>query len=100
MLLPVACLPNGNSLVACWIQKRVIEVNPVGEIVWELTTQDVPELNLTWITSLQTLHNGNFVIGNFLRGQEGKDAHAFEIIEQRKSFGISRTTTWSKPPPW
>ena len=65
-------LPNGNTLVACGTQKRVIEVTPVGKIVWELTARDVPELNLTWITSLQVLHDGNFVIGNFLRGRGGQ----------------------------
>jgi len=77
-------LPHGNTLVACGTQKRVIEVTPAGKIVWELTAQDVPELNLTWITSLQVLHDGNFVIGNFLRGQEGKGAHAFEINRAKK----------------
>ena len=30
------------------------------------------------------LHDGNFVIGNFLRGQEGKGAHAFEINRDKK----------------
>ncbi len=77
-------LPNGNTLVACGTQKRVIEVTPEGKTVWELTAQDVPELNLTWITSLQLLRNGNFVVGNFLRGQEGKGAHAFEINRAKK----------------
>ncbi len=77
-------LPNGNTLVAGGTQKRVIEVTPAGKVVWELTSQDVPELNLTWITSLQTLNNGNFVIGNFLRGQEGNGAHAFEITREKK----------------
>jgi len=77
-------LPNGNTLVACGTQKRVIEVTPAGKIVWELTALDVPDLNLTWITSLQVLHDGNFVIGNFLRGQEGKGAHAFEINRAKK----------------
>jgi hypothetical protein len=44
----------------------------------------VPGLNLNWITSLQVLRNGNFVIGNFLRGQEGKGAHTFEISRDKK----------------
>ena len=77
-------LKNGNTLVACGTQKRVIEVTPQGQIVWELSASDVPDLNLTWITSLQVLHDGNFVIGNFLRGQEGKGAHAFEITREKK----------------
>lgn len=76
-------LPSGNTLIACGTQRRVIEVALGGKVVWELTSQDVPELNLTWITSLQ-VGNGNFVIGNFLRGQEGKGAHAFEITREKK----------------
>lgn len=77
-------LPGGNTLIACGTQKRVIEVSPAGKIVWELTDKDVPEVNLTWVTSLQVLKNGNFLIGNFLHGQEGKGAHAFEVTREKK----------------
>ncbi len=72
-------LDNGNTLIGCGTQKRVIEVTPEKKTVWELTAADAPDLNLNWITSLQVLKNGNFVIANFLRGQEGRGAHAFEI---------------------
>jgi hypothetical protein len=41
-------------------------------------------LNLTWVSSLQVLKNGNYVVGNFLRGQEGKGAHAFEVTRDKK----------------
>ena len=41
-------------------------------------------MNLTWVTSLQVLKNGNYVVGNFLRGQEGKGAHAFEVTRDKK----------------
>jgi hypothetical protein len=77
-------LGDGNTLVACGTQKRVVEVSPAGKVVWELTAQDVPDLHLTWITSLQVLKNGHYLIGNFLRGQEGKGAHAFEITRDKK----------------
>jgi outer membrane protein assembly factor BamB len=77
-------LDNGNTLIACGTQKRVIEVTPAGEIVWEFGPKDAPELNLTWISSLQVLKNGHYVIGNFLRGQEGKGAHAFEVTRDKK----------------
>ena len=72
-------LPDGNTLIGCGTDKRVVEVTPDKKIVWELTAADSPELNLTWITSLQVLKNGNFVVANFLRGQEGKGVHAFEV---------------------
>jgi len=77
-------LKSGNTLIGCGSDKRVIEVTPDKKIVWELTAADVPELNLTWITSLQVLRNGNYVICNFLRGQEGKGVHAFEITREKK----------------
>ena len=77
-------LPSGNTLIGCGTDKRIIEVTPEKKIVWELTAADVPELNLSWITSLQVLKNGNLVIANFLRGQEGKGSHAFEVTHDEK----------------
>jgi hypothetical protein len=77
-------LKNGNTLIACGTQKRVIEVNRDKKIVWEFGAADAPELNLTWITSLQPLKNGNLVVGNFLRGQEGKGVHAFEVTRDKR----------------
>jgi hypothetical protein len=77
-------LDNGNTLISCGTQKRVIEVTPGGKIVWEFGPKDAPELNLTWISSLQVLKNGHFVVGNFLRGQEGKGVHAFEVTRHKK----------------
>jgi hypothetical protein len=77
-------LANGNTLISCGTQKRIIEVTPKGEIVWEFGAADAPELNLTWITNLQVLKNGNYLAGNFLRGQEGKGAHAFEVTREKR----------------
>jgi hypothetical protein len=59
-------------------------VTPAGKVVWEFAATDAPELNLTWVSSLQVLRNGNYVVGNFLRGQEGKGAHAFEVTRDKK----------------
>ena len=77
-------LPDGNTLISCGTQKRVLEVTPKGEIAWEFTAADAPDLNLTWISSIQRLKNGNLLVGNFLRGQEGKGAHAFEVTRDKK----------------
>lgn len=77
-------LPNGNTLIAGATQKRLIEVTPAKEIVWEFKASDAPELNLTWVSSLQILKNGNYLVGNFLRGQEGKGAHAFEVTRDKR----------------
>jgi outer membrane protein assembly factor BamB len=77
-------LPNGNTLISCGTQKRVIEVTPAKEIVWEFGAKDAPELNITWVSSVQRLKNGNLLVGNFLRGQEGKGAHAFEVTHDKE----------------
>jgi len=77
-------LANGNTLIAGATQKRVLEVTPKGETAWEFTAKDAPELNLTWVSSLQVLKNGNYVACNFLRGQEGKGVHAFEVTKDKK----------------
>lgn len=76
-------LDNGNTLIGCGTQKRIIEVTPDKQVVWEFKADDAPELNLTWITSLQVMPNGNYVIANFLRGSEGKGAHAFEVTKEK-----------------
>jgi outer membrane protein assembly factor BamB len=77
-------LENGNTLIAGATQKRLIEVTPEHKIVWEFTADDAPELNLTWVSSIQILKNGNYLVGNFLRGHEGKGAHAFEVTRDKK----------------
>ena len=77
-------LTNGNTLISCGTQKRVIEVTPDKKIAWEFGAQDSPDLHLTWISSIQQLKNGNLLVGNFLRGQEGQGAHAFEVTRDKK----------------
>lgn len=77
-------LANGNTLISCGTQKRVIEVTPDKKIAWEFGPGDAPELNITWVSSIQVLQNGNIVVGNFLRNQEGKGAHAFEVTRDKK----------------
>lgn len=77
-------LKNGNTLISCGTQKRVIEVTRDKKIVWEFKASDAPELNITWVSSIQQLRNGNILVGNFLRGQEGKGAHAFEVTRDKK----------------
>lgn len=77
-------LSNGNTLICCGTQKRLIEVTPDKQIVWEFKAEDAPEINLTWVSSVQQLKNGNLLVGNFIRGQEGRGAHAFEVTREKK----------------
>jgi outer membrane protein assembly factor BamB len=57
-------LANGNTLIATGNGHSVLEVNPAKEIVWALHQQDLPGITLAWVTTLEVLPNGHYVIGN------------------------------------
>ncbi len=57
-------LKNGNTLIATGNGHSVIEVTPKREIVWHLKQNDLPGITLAWVTTLEILPNGNYVIGN------------------------------------
>ena len=42
----------------------MIEVSPEKEIVWQLHQDDLPGIQFAWVTTLEVLPNGNYVIGN------------------------------------
>lgn len=76
-------LRNGNTLIATGDGNSIIEVNPDKEVVWELVKK-VPgtDITLGWMTMLQELSNGNFLIGNCHAG-EG-NPQIFEITRDKK----------------
>ena len=77
-------LPSGNTLIGGGESKRVIEVTSAGEVAWELAPGDVPELGLSWITSVQPLKNGNVLVCNWLGAEGGTGVHAFEVTRQKQ----------------
>lgn len=83
-------LDNGNTLIACGTQARLLEVNSAGKIVWEFSARDAPGLNFTNACSLQQLKDGRILVTNFLRGNSGRGAHAFLFSTDRKI-----TWTWN-----
>jgi hypothetical protein len=42
----------------------VIEVTPLKQIVWKIQQRDLPNITLAWVTTLEVLPNGHYVIGN------------------------------------
>ncbi|MDE0961281.1 MAG: PQQ-binding-like beta-propeller repeat protein [Planctomycetota bacterium] len=57
-------LENGNTLIATGNGHSVIEVTTDHQIVWRLDQYDLPEICLSWVTTLEVLPNGHYVIGN------------------------------------
>jgi microsomal dipeptidase-like Zn-dependent dipeptidase len=57
-------LANGNTLIATGNGHSVLEVTPEMEVTWSLTQNELEGVSLAWVTTLQVLGNGNYVIGN------------------------------------
>lgn len=81
-------LPQGNTLIACSDHNgdaRVVEADKNGTIVWQLTKDELPGIELKFMTGMQCLSNGNLVLTNWLgHNQFGKAPHAFEITREKK----------------
>jgi outer membrane protein assembly factor BamB len=62
-------LPNGHTLLSTGNGHGVLEVTPDKEIVWQLGQNDLPDITFAWVTTLEVLPNGNYVIGNCHAGE-------------------------------
>jgi outer membrane protein assembly factor BamB len=77
-------LKNGNTLISASAPARIVEVTREGKTAWEFSQKDAPELGLTWPVGIQILKNGNLVVANFQRANEGQGVHAFEVTRDKR----------------
>lgn len=75
-------LKNGNTLIACGNNNRILEVNKAGEIVWSIDRDELPGVHLCWVTNLQALPNGNIIIGNTHAGPDSPQL--IEVTRDKK----------------
>ncbi|MGE5395546.1 MAG: hypothetical protein ACM3P1_12460 [Candidatus Saccharibacteria bacterium] len=84
----VVRLPNGHTLVACSDHNgdpKVVEFDKKGNVVWQVLKNDLPGIELKFMTGLQRLPNGNTVMTNWLgHNQFGKAPHAIEVTPGKK----------------
>lgn len=93
-------LENGNTLISTGNGHSIIEVTPEKEIVWKLTQDELPGIQLAWVTTLQRLPSGNIVIGNCHAGDSNpqiveinrKKEVVWEFHDLRR-FGNATTNT-------
>lgn len=57
-------LPNGNTLIGTGNGHSILEVTAAGQVIWSLHQNDLPGIQLAWVTSLQVLPSGNILINN------------------------------------
>ncbi len=84
----VVRLPNGNTLVSCSDhngEPKVVEFDTNGKIVWQILKNELPGIELKFMTGLQRLSNGNTVMTNWLgHNNFGKAPHAIEVTRDKK----------------
>jgi hypothetical protein len=85
-------LPNGNTLIACSDHNgdpRIVEVDTSDSVVWQITKNELPDIELKFMTGLEILPNGNLVFTNWVgHNPQGKVTHAFEITRNKKLLWI------------
>lgn len=93
-------LKTGNTLISTGNGHRVIEVTPEKKIIWSLDQNELPGIQLAWVTTLQILPSGNIVLGNCHAGP--KNPQIIEINRKKeiiwkfhdfKNFGNAVTNT-------
>ena len=57
-------LKDGSTVIATGNGHGVIKVSKSGELIWRIAQNDLPGIQLAWVTTLQELPNGNLVVGN------------------------------------
>lgn len=92
-------LENGNTLITTGNGHGVIEVTPEKEIVWQLQQDDLKDagIRFAWVTTIEVLPNGNYVIGNCHAGPgnpllveiEPRSRHVVWTFDQFDTFGNS-----------
>jgi hypothetical protein len=78
-------LPDGNTLIACGDEHKVIEVDRMDRVVWQVDENEIPGNRLGFVAGLQRLANGNTVICNWA-GHSGLDTQplVFELTRDKK----------------
>ena len=61
-------LPNGHTLINCTAGNLIIEVDPQGKIVWQISNEDLPNPLINDACGGQRLPNGNTVFTSYHLG--------------------------------
>ncbi len=77
-------LGNGNTLVSDGSACSVRELDENGDVVWQISKEDFPEIKMNWIAGIEALPNGNILVCNWLgHGQSGNGIPVFEISKDK-----------------
>ena len=82
-------LENGNTLLGCGDEHRLIEVDKDNKTVWELKQGDLPDVKLGFIAAIWVLDNGHILFANW-GGHGGSTGGA--VLEVNRDKKLISTT--------
>ncbi len=90
-------LPTGNTLISTGNGHSILEVTPHKEIAWQIHQTDLKGIVLAWVTTLEVLPNGHYVVGNCHAGPgqpllielDPKTKEVAWTFDQYETFGNS-----------
>jgi hypothetical protein len=93
-------LKNGDTLISGNQHGFVKEVNPKGDVVWDLEPQDLPGFPLDVVQEVNRLANGDTVIANWIAGDNKPDqwpntVQIIEVTPEKKVVWV--LSQWSDP---
>lgn len=81
----VVPLPDAHLLITCGDGHKVVELDAVAKVVWELNENDLPGNTLRLMAGCHRLPNGNTVFCNYLgHGHLGEQPQFFEVTRDKK----------------
>jgi hypothetical protein len=94
-------LQDGDTLIATGNGHSVLRVTPKKDIVWKLEQHDLPGITLAWVTTLEVLPSGNYLIGNCHAGKgnplvielDPKSKRVVWTFDQFEQFGNAVSNT-------
>lgn len=100
-------LRGGDTLISTGNGHSFVRVNPAGDIVWDLTQDELEGVRFAWTTCVQELRNGHLVLGNCHAGEgqpqavevtpEGELEWSFQDLE-RFGNGLSNLVVIESTP--
>ncbi len=85
-------LPNGNTMIACSDhngEPRIVEIDPSDSVVWQITKNELPGIEMKFMSGMEILPNDNLVFTNWVgHNPDGKVTHAFEVTRDKKLVWI------------
>jgi outer membrane protein assembly factor BamB len=87
-------LKNGNTLITTGNGHSLLEVTQEKRIVWQLRQKDLPNIVLAWVTTLEVLPNGNYVLGNCHAGKGQPLLVEIEATTKRVVWTFDQYDRW------